>query len=228
MLTTEAGVYDRVKTQLGKLSRRLEAPLVQPSESDEDALQIYLEDALSEIATITERVNTSVQLSTIPGQAYVPRPSYVHMLQKGAVYDGSTAYELKKQDGADVARWSRAPDAEEGRPTHIGAYESRLYFWPVPDTEYTTDLQVTYNGDVSDTAPAGPQDAPQIDTVVEHVPAELDRALAAYVTAEWLKEIGQPEVAAEATERFERDVRRFKEEPVHQSTSTRKYNPLGL
>jgi hypothetical protein len=229
-LTSSADVYDRVRTQIGKLARRVEEELTFPSERDEDALKIYLGDALSEIATVTERINTSVQLVTVPGQEYLDRPPHLHVLQEAAVYDGATAYEACKQDGVEVARWSRAPDADTGRPTHIGAYDDRLYFWPIPDTEYTVDLQATHNGAVADNGnpPAGPQDPPELDTVVAKVPPELDRALAGYVTAEWLKETGTPDAGQEAAERFVRDIRRHKHEPVHDSTATRPYRPLGF
>jgi len=229
-LSTASGVYERVKTLIGKLSRRLEEELIFPSERDEDALQIYLEDALTEVATITERVNTSVQLTTTPDQAYVSRPPYLHMIRKAAVYTDSTAYELEVKDGPDVARWGRAPDAKTGRPDYIGAHDGDLYLWPVPAKEYTLDLQITHNGAVADngTAPSGPEDPPELDTIVAAVPAELDRALAAYVTAEWLKDTGSPEAGAQALQRFNTDVRRHRDEPVHQSSSTRPYRPLGF
>jgi len=228
MLTTATEVYDRVRTQVGKLARRAGRELMTPSNEDEDALELYLEDAISEICTITERMRTSVQLATVPSQEYVERPPYLFMVEEASIYDGGTSYGLEVESGPNVARWSRAPDADEGRPTHIGAHDGQLYLWPIPQTEYTVDLQITYNGLTADAAPSGPQDPPQLDTMVEQVPKELNRALAGYVTAEWLEEIGEPEVAQKAAQRFETDVRRFKDEPVHDSTATRPYRPLGF
>jgi len=229
-LTSATGVYDRVRTQIGKLARRVKEVLTVPSEQDEDALQLYLGDALSEIATVTERINTNVQLTTTAGQAYLDRPPYMHMLKQGAVYSGQTAYELIVQDGSEVASWSRAPDADRGRPSHIGAYDGKLYLWKVPDDTYTVDLQIKHNGAAAPNSapPQGPQDLPTFDTLVRRVPSELDRALAGYVTAEWLKEVGHPTMAQEATQRFLRDIRRHKHEPVHDSTATRPYRPLGF
>jgi len=228
MLTTEADVYDRVRTQIGKLARRAGRSLMTPSESDEDALRLYLEDALSEIATITERLNASLQLPTVAGQGYLERPPHLYAVDEAAVFEGDSAYPIDVEGGADVAQLARTPKPEKGRPCELGPYQGRLYFWPVPDAEYTIDLQIRWNGTVGDTAPAGPQDPPQVDTVVDRVPGELERALAGYVTGEWLEEIGEAKVAKRAMSRFERDVRRFRDEPVHDSTSTVTYRPLGF
>lgn len=227
MLSTATDVFDRVRTEIGKLARRLDEPLATPTSADEDALANYLEDAIKRIGTDTDRLSTSIQLTAVGSQAYVDQPPYLHRIDEANVYDGGSAYEMKVQAGADVAQWGRAPDAETGRPSHIGAWDKKLYLWPVPDGEYTLDLQITYNG-ATGTNPQGVQDAPTIDTMVARVPPELDRALANYVSARWLQDTGKPQVAERPMAVYERDVREHKVEPTRQLTAERSYNPLGI
>lgn len=229
MLQTAQSVYDRAKTQIGKLARRAERSLLTPSEADEDVLKMYLEDALTEIGTETDRLSTSVKLTTTKGQPYVDQPPHLDVVRQASIYQSSTAYEVEVWDGSEIAQWSRDPAADSGRPDRMGAHEQRLYLYPVPDAAYTIDLQITMNGATSDngSSPSTPSEPPELDTVVAAVPAEFDRALAAHLVGRWFADIGEMELAAEPLETFRIKVEQYNDEPAAQATATRDYNVLG-
>lgn len=228
MLTTASDVYTQVRERIGVLARRFEDPLATPSDSDETELEIYLEDAISELTKVSNRYTQSLTLTTTPSQEWVQRPPHVDVIEEASVWDGGSAYVLDIEDGQEVARSGRAPDADSDRPECMGAYEGRLYLYPIPDAEYDLDLQVQLNGAAGSGAPAGPQDPPQLDTYVDRTPTELERALVAYVTAEWLRDTGMPEASQIPARRFERDKRRYQDEPVRKSATERPYKPLGF
>lgn len=226
MLSTAADAFDRARTEIGKLARRHHRPLAMPSEGDEDALTDFLEDGITRICTETDRMTTSIQIPTVASQEYVDHPPYVDEVQKASVYDSGVAWTLDVSSGAKVARKARNPDASTGRPDRMGAFQQRFYLYPVPDAEYTLDLQVGYNGATS-ANPTGVQDPPTLDTMVDRAPHELDEALTAYLMGRWFKSIGEPEVAAEPLQRFEREVQDHQEEPAKDSTSRIPHNTLG-
>jgi hypothetical protein len=228
VLTSAAEVYDRVRTALGALERRAGRSLTTPTAGDDDVLRDFLEDAVSDVGTETDRLSTSIVLPTISGQEYVARPPYVDEIAEGAVQDGTNAWAIEVAHGAEVARWGRAPSADTGRPTHIGAWEQRLYLFPVPDQECDLDLQVLMNGAASDTPPQSVQDAPLLDTVVEHVPADLDNYLVAETTGRWLTEVvGEGQLGTERRQQAARQLRAHNDEPAKPSTGARRYNILG-
>lgn len=244
MLQTATDVYDRVRTEIGKLARRVQEELMTPTPSDEDALEIYVEDALAELATRTERFRDVIRTSTTEGQAWVARPPHMHRLDVVTVYDDDASYDLDKDDGRHISQWARAPDASTGRPTKIGAHAQRLYLYPVPDDAYPVELTITLNGHVEPeptvwffyrstqlyptTTTSADRRPPTLEEMIQRVPSELHRAFVAYVTSEWLLDIGRPNVAERPAQRYERDLRRYSSEPASPSTTSRDYNPLGL
>jgi len=226
-LTTTDELYDEVRTRIGKLARRIEEPLANPSPNDEDALKEYTSDGIHRVAKVTDRLNTSAQLFTTPSKEFVERPEHMDVIDEVALYDAGTPYELDIEDGQVVARDARAPNATEDRPCRLGAYDGKLYLYPVPDKEYPIDVQFQMNGAFSDSSPAA-DEPPLLGTLVERVPAELSRALVYYVMAEWLKDTGSPEAAQSPRTSFVRDINRWEDEPIAQSDATVKYNPLSL
>jgi len=228
VLTSAAQVYDRVRTALGALERRAGRSLTTPTAGDDDVLRDFLEDAVSDVGTETDRLSASIVLTTISGQEYVARPPYVGEIAEGAVQDGTNAWVIEVAHGAEVARWGRDPSADSGRPTHIGAWEQRLYLFPVPDQKYDLDLQVLMNGAASDTAPQSVHDLPLLDTVIEQVPADLDNYLVAETTGRWLTEVvGQGELGTERRQQAARQLQAHNDEPAKPSTANRAYNILG-
>lgn len=229
MLQTAQEVYTRARTKIGKLARRHDRPLLTPTESDEDALEIFLEDVLTTICTETDRMSTSIQIDTVADQEWVALPPYVDRIDQANVIDPTPneSFTMTVHAGSEVAQWGRNPAAETGRPEYVGVWDRKIYLFKVPDDVYTLDLQVTYNGAVGTSPPGGVQDPPQLDTMVARVPHELDEALTAYLVAQWFFDVGEPEVAAGPWERFQREVMEHETEPVDQSTSTVPYNMIG-
>lgn len=252
MLQQPQDVYDRVRRKIGVLARRHEMELTAPTEDDEVSLQAYLEDSLSELAVETERYRKEVTVRTSTN-AFVPRPDFVHHLHVAQIHHEGEAFDLDVTDGRDVATWSRRPNPETGRPTKIGAFGERLYLWPVPDQEYLIDMLCSLNGSTgspgsapvetetswfflrptqlfpfgSTSSASGPS-PPTLGRLLGMTPRELHKAVVAYVTAEWLIDIGEPEIAADPEQRFETDLRDYDQEPIEPSTGERDYNPLGL
>ena len=228
MLTTADDVFDRARTRIGKLARRAERDLLTPSEADEDALTLYLEDGITTICTETDRMATSVEIDLVEGQEYVERPPYINRIDRASLLGtGQGALLVERKDGRELAQWSRDPEAKTGLPEFIGAFDGRYYLFPVPDGAYTLDLLVTYNGAVGDSAPSTVQDPPTLDTLVEVLPSDFRKAIVAYVVGRWFEDIGEAEIAQPELGRFVADVEGYEEDPVRQVTSTRDYNILG-
>lgn len=226
-MTSASDLYEQVRQRLGTLARVLGQDLTSPTKQEIPVLEGYAGDAIGEIAKVTDRLNASVQLFTTPNQEYVDRPEHMDVIDEIAVHYDGTPYKIDIRDGQSVAQDARTPNADTDRPTRIGAYEGRLYLYPVPDKEYTLDIQFQMNGAYSESNPAS-DEPPLLDTLVERVPNELERALTAYVMSEWLKDTGQAEAAQRPATRFVRLINRYEDEPIHQSDATVKYNPLSL
>lgn len=232
-MTSATDLFDRVRKRLGTLGRgwggeaESARRMVAPSDEDTQLLEIYAGDGIGELAKVTDRLNASMQLTTTPSQEYIDRPEHLDVIDEIAVFDGGTGYDVEIKDGQVVASDARVPHADEGRPDTVGAYEGRLYLYPIPDDEYTIDVQFQMNGAYSDNSPSA-TDPPLLDTLVDRVPNELERALTAYVTAQWLKDMEEHEAAAQEERRFVRDINRYEDEPIHQSTAEVPYNPLSL
>ena len=227
-MTSASDLYDQVRQRLGTLARVLQRDLVAPTEDDIPLLEGYAGDAIGQLAKVTDRLNQSVQLTTTGGQAYVERPEHMDVIDEVHVYDSGTPYELDIEDGQIVAADARMPSADSDRPCRLGAYEGRLYLYPIPDDQYTIDVQFQMNGAFSTSDNPGATEPPTLDTLVDRVPNELERALTAYVMAEWLKWSGQADAAQRPETRFVRDINRYEDEPIHQSDATVEYNPLSL
>jgi len=229
MIQTAQDAYERMRTRLGKLARRRGTTLTTPSEADEDALSQYLDDALGEIGTETDRLTKSLTIDTTQGQEYVEKPPHLDLIKTASVQTGTEAWTAEVEDGQDIAQWARNPSAKAGRPEHIGAYDLRLYLFPVPDAVYTLDLNITMNGATSenDSTPSPPADPPTLDEVVKRVPSEFERALTSYLVGRWLEDIGQSELSQMEMERFAVELQKHMNEPVSSSTSQIPHNTLG-
>jgi hypothetical protein len=226
MLSTAQDAYQRARVRIGKLARRVEEDLMVPSERDEDALQQYLEDSLVRIGTETDRLTTIIELFTTPGQEYVQQPPHLDRIEEASIIKNSTAYVLELNGGQDVALWARDPQAHEALPEYIGAYNDRLYLFPVPDKEYPIDLEATLNGQVSDngSSPTVPDDPPELDTVVARVPGDFNEAVVRFLVGRWMMEVGQPEIGQKELNLFQRHLREHDKEPSTPSRATRDYN----
>lgn len=226
-IETATDLFDRVKASIGEAAKKDERSFPVPNAEDDDRLQALASDAISEIAKKTDRLTTAFQTVTTPGQAYLPRPAHVDVIDEANVFDGGSSYPLDVQNGHETAQLGRQPNPDEDRPNCIGAYDSRIWFYPVPDQEYTIDLYVEMNGEYSDSSPAD-DEPPLFDDLVGKVPKDLERALVAYTSGEWLRLMGYPEIGQSYLQRFYRDVRSYDTEPIQQSRATVEYNPLSL
>jgi len=227
-MTTATDVYESVRDRIGVMARRRDQSVPTPTEADHDLLKRYLSDGLSELGSRTDRLTDNVVIETAAGQAFLPRPPHIYTLDEATVQDGGTAYELDVTDGQEVAKRARQPDPARRRPQEIGAYAGKLWFWQVPDDTYTVDLQVQLSGEYSESTPVADDEPPTLDQYVTQVPKELDRALVAFVTSEWLDDLSQVELANKAFQWFESRLAKHQDEPIQQSTATRPYNPLSL
>ena len=227
-MTTATDVYESVRDRIGVMARRRERSVPTPTEADHDLLGRYLSDGLSEVGTRTDRLTHNVVLETTQGQAFLPRPPHIYTLDEGTVQDGGSAFDLDVVDGQEVAKRARQPNPTTTRPGEIGAYAGKLWFWGVPDGVYTVDLQVQLNGEYSASTPVADDEPPTLDQYVALVPKELERALVAFVTSEWLRDLSRVELADLALQWFESRLAKHQNEPIHQSTATRPYNPLSL
>lgn len=212
-------ILTKAKKRIGALSERVNDPTLAASDADDALLEMYLEDALVEVATRTDRLTDSETLSLSQGTATKPKPPYLDKILEAAIYDGDR-YELKLVEGSTLASASKNPDAETGRPEKVGAHGGSLYFWPVPSKAYDVELEIGLNGSVGATK--------TIDAVVDAAPSELNRALVAFVVREYFDFHGEPGLSDQAGQRYERGVRQHKGDPLAQKTATRHYNPLGF
>jgi len=227
MIQTAQEVLAQAKERIGMLAKRSNDPVLAASDDDNPILEGYLGDALREVATRTDRLETTTTPETVASQPHVPRPPHVDVIQEAYVYDSGTAYEMKIYDGGETARAAQAPDAESGRPTLIGDHGGKLWLHPVPDDQYELALTCTMNGEHGDSSPADDTEPPTLDGLMEQVPAELTRAVVAYVVAEWFEQSGEIEIAEADRARFERDLRKYGTKPNRQRTHQRPYMPLG-
>lgn len=228
-MTTAQEVYDSMRERLGIMARRRDQAVPTPNQADEDTLlERYLSDGLSELGTRTDRLTHNVQLQTMQGQGYVDRPPHIYTLDEAAIHHSGSAFPLTVTDGQELAKRARQPQPKTERPTEIGAYAGKIWFWGVPDDQYDVDMQVQLNGEFTASGTPAADEPPLLDTYVELVPAELERALVAYMTYEWLKDNGNGQLAETALGWFESRLAKHQNEPVHQSRATRNYNPLSL
>lgn len=228
-MTTAQEVYDSVRQRLGIMARRREQGVPTPNQADQSSLlERYLADGLSELGTRTDRLTQNVVLQTTANQGYVDRPPHIYTLDEAAIHHSGSAFPLTVKDGQELAKLARQPNPTTERPTEIGAYAGKFWFWGVPDDQYDVDMQVQLNGEFTASGAPAADEPPLLDTYVEVVPTELERALVAYVIYEWLKDNGNAEMAETALGWFESRLAKHQNEPVHQSSATREYNPLSL
>lgn len=220
-------VFTRAKTRIGQLAERVVDPTLSASDADDKVLGLYLDDGLSELAKRTDRMSGSVELTAAAGDASLDLPAHIDHILEAHIDDGTSRVEIETVDGAPIAAKAKGPGATEGSPTKVGTHAAKLWLWPVPDQEYTLALEVTLNG-YWESIPMGEGAGPRLDELVRMVPPELERALVAFVVAEWFDFKGEAEVAQLARRRYERGVQRYDTDPRGQTTATRDYNPLGL
>lgn len=226
MLTTSNDVLSRARNRLGTLAERGADPTLSPSETDSEQLERYLGEGIAQIAKDTGRLGTTVTPQLSGGDASVPLPPHVDLVQEAHVYD-SQAHELSVKAGETVAQSAQAPGARSGRPSMIGQHAARLWLYPVPDKQYELSLICTMNGAYQDEAPGDDTGPPTLDQIVAQLPAELGRAVVCYVVAEWMSDNGEQGLAQNERARFERDVQKYSDEPRQQRTHEREYQPLG-
>ena len=225
MLTSVADVLDRVKERIGLLARRMDAVLMTPNELEDPILTSYVAEGIREVATRTQRLVSTIELSTTAGQGYVARPPHLHVVEKADVYD-TGACALRLVDGEEVARVVPQAEPTSARPQVIGAREQRLYLYPVPDEAYPLRLQAVLNGASGTTPPVDDSEPPTLDTYVTLVPTELERALVAYVTAEWFRDAGYGQAAERPAARFREDLERHGSRSVQRAHYDRSPNYL--
>lgn len=249
-MTTAAEVYTQVKERIGLLANRGLDPDLAVDNADDGALETYLRDALREIAKRTGRLTASLTVEATPGQSWIDRPPHVDHIHEAQLVDGDTAVEVSVEQGPTTARKARAPTGKTGRPRCLGHHSGRLWLLPEPDQAYELRLEVSLNGEAPRTAFANGLKVPVpaigavsvsgfdvtvnytprtiLDVVTAAVPTELERALVAYVSAEWLSDHAERQLAQKPRRRFERDVQKYDTDPMRDTTATRSYNPLGL
>jgi len=67
----------------------------------------------------------------------------------------------------------------------------------------------------------------ELDALLAQLPPELRGALADYVQAQWLRDVGEANRASRREDRFWARVEGHSSEPRPPSTSERPYRPLG-
>ena len=67
----------------------------------------------------------------------------------------------------------------------------------------------------------------ELDALLAQLAPELRRALADYVQAQWLRDVGEEGRAGRREDRFWAEVEGYRSEPRAPSTSERPYRPLG-
>lgn len=249
-MQTASDVYLQAKRRVGVLAKRGEDPQLALDDVHETMLEVYLKDGLREVAKRTDRLTASLTLSFSSGDAWMERPSHIDVIEEAQALDSGTAYDVSVESGAETARKARAPSPETGRPCEIGHHGGRLWVWPVPDGDYEIQIEAILNGEVPQgafvnalTQPAPSlnsvsvsgaavtvsyQPTSRLDLVVAAVPPELERAVVAYVVAEWLSDNAERELAQKPRRRFERDLRKYDTDPMRDTTATRSYNPLSI
>ena len=225
-LTVDA-LIDRARRRISQLVKRADDPDLQPSSADDQALKDALSEGLTEVATKTDRLQDVIKRSAEKGQAELPLPPRLDVIQEATLEPSGSrkSFELAVGDGHRVAQ--RARTSSEGRPTRVGSHAGRLYLAPPPDRAYALTIVGTVNGAHYETRPYG-TDRWTLCTLVQHVPAEMERGLVAYVASKWFEVKGELELAQTPRETFERDLLNKRHEPRSQTSTSRPYNPLGL
>lgn len=226
-MDTSQEVLSRAKRRIGVLARRAGDEVLTPKAGDDPLLEGYLGDALGEIARRTGRLRTSIEVTTSAGTAQHERPPHLDTILDARVHDKGL-HEIDVDTGYKVRQAARSPTAEEGRPDSIGEHAGSLWLYPVPDAAYTIEIEAEVNGEVGDSAPADSTEPPTLDGLVALTPPDFDRALVAYLAAEWFTDNGEHELAQQSATRFETDVTRYESAPNQKTTTTRPHNPLNL
>jgi hypothetical protein len=226
MFFSPSDVYERAQARIGQLAERANDPTLAASDADDDVLEMYLKDALSEISKRGDRMSGSATLTLPKGQPSVDLPRHIDTVYEAAI-DDDDRFELEVLAGEAVASQAKATGAQEGRPTAFGTHAGKVWVLPVPDREYTLQLEASLSGGVSFGA-GQPDDTQLLYELVEAVPAELERALVAFIVREWFALKGEQALAQQAARRFERGIQRHGDDPNPQTTATRDYNPLSL
>jgi hypothetical protein len=212
-------ILDRVKRRLGVLARRVGDTLIAPSDSDDELLTIYTREGLIEIARHTGRLERRLEPTLAAGQHAQDAPRDLAHL-RGAYVAGGRA--LEHVDGKR-ARALVETEAREGEVEVIGFSGGQLVVHPAPKGETTLALHYISNGDFR----IGAGELAELDALLAQLAPELRRALADYVQAQWLRDVGEEAQAGRREDRFWAGVDGYRSEPRAPSTSERPYRPLG-
>jgi len=229
---TVGALIDRARRRISQLAKRADDPDLQPSPADDQALKDVLSEGLTEVATKTDRLQDVIERTVEKGQAELPLPPRLDVIQEATLEpSGSRPSGSRKSFGLDVGDGhrvaQRARTSSEGRPTRVGSHAGRLHLAPPPDRAYALTIVGTVNGAYYETRPYG-TDRWTLCTLLQHVPAEMERGLVAYVVSKWFEANGELELAQTPREEFERDLLNKRHEPRSQTSTSRPYNPLGL